>query len=219
MHNIHTFIQDYGIWAVLVGAMLEGETVVIIAGFLAHQHVLHAPSVAVSAFVGSVLLDQLLFFVGRRYRDTRFVKRMRRAKVFERALEFLAKYPTSFILGFRFMYGFRTVGPVALGICRTPTSRYVVLNIVSAAVWAIAFTAIGYVFGQAIESGFGRLHGIKPKLIAALIVGVAFVIVHHIVGKRRHPDDKKPAENPALHDAMAIPDIGVNATKPDSRTP
>jgi membrane protein DedA with SNARE-associated domain len=214
MHNIHSFIEDYGIWAVLVGAMLEGETVIIIAGFLAHQHLLHAPSVALAAFAGSVALDQLLFFVGHRYHDARFVKRMRRNKVFERALEFLAKYPTGFILGFRFMYGFRTVGPVALGICRTPTLRYVVLNIVSAAIWAITFTAIGYVFGQAIETGFGRLHGIRPKLIAALIVGVAFLIIYHFVGKRRHPDDKKPAQNPAMQEAIVNSDVTGGRTKP-----
>jgi membrane protein DedA with SNARE-associated domain len=214
MHNIHSFIQDYGIWAVLVGAMLEGETVIIIAGFLAHQHILHAPSVALAAFAGSVALDQLLFFVGRRYRDAPFVKRMRRNKVFERALEFLAKYPTGFILGFRFMYGFRTVGPVALGICRTPTLRYMMLNVISAAIWAITFTAIGYVFGQAIESGFGRLHGIRPKLIAALIVGVVFLIVHHFVGKRRHPDDKKPVQNPALQEALVDDVIPRVRSKP-----
>jgi membrane protein DedA with SNARE-associated domain len=192
MHSIHTYIENYGIWAVLLGAVIEGEAVVLIAGFLAHQHVLHAPSVALAAFCGSVVLDQLLFFVGRRYRDSKLVLRVCRTRVFARALEILSNYPTSFILGFRFMYGFRTVGPIALGISRTPTLRYVILNIVAAAIWAVAFTAIGYVFGQAIETAYGRLHGLKPKLIAAVVIGVVFVLIYHLVGKRRHPDYKKP---------------------------
>lgn len=196
MHSIQSYIADYGIWAVLIGTVIEGEAVVLIAGFLAHQHLLHAPSVALCAFAGSVTLDQLLFMLGRRYRDAKLIKRMRATKVFGRALEILDRHPTSFILGFRFLYGFRTVGPVALGMSNTPAMRYVILNIIAAAIWAVSFTAIGYVFGEAIETALGRLHGVKPKLIAALIIGVSFGLIYHFVGRKRHPDYKEPVPVP-----------------------
>ena len=182
---LHQFIVDYGLWAVLGGTFLEGESVVVFAGFLAHQHLLRLPEVMLCAFAGSFAADQLLFFLGRRYRDHRLVRRIREKLAFERALALVDRYPHGFILSLRFLYGLRTVGPVALGMSRVPALRFLVLNAIAAAIWAAGFSLLGYVFGQTIESLLGRLHGVETKLAVAAVIGVAIWLAYHLAARRR----------------------------------
>ena len=77
---LHEFIANYGLWAVLGGTLLEGESVVVFAGFLAHQHPLRLPGVMLCAFAGSLIADQALFYLGRRWRDHRLVLRLRASR-------------------------------------------------------------------------------------------------------------------------------------------
>ena len=182
---LHQFIVDYGLWAVLGGTFLEGESVVVFAGFLAHQHLLRLPEVMLCAFAGSFAADQLLFFLGRRYRDHRLVRRIREKPAFERALALVDRYPHGFILSLRFLYGLRTVGPVALGMSRVPALRFLVLNAIAAAIWAAGFSLLGYVFGQTIESLLGRLHGVETKLAVAAVIGVTIWLAYHLAARRR----------------------------------
>lgn len=183
--ELHQFIVDYGLWAVFGGTFLEGESVVVFAGFLAHQRLLHLPFVMLCAFAGSFLADQLLFFLGRRYREHRYVRRIREKPAFEKALSAIDRYPHGFILALRFLYGLRTVGPVALGVSRVSPLRFLVLNAIAAAIWAVCFSLLGYAFGQTIESLLGRLHGVETKLAVAAAIGVIIWLAYYLYARHR----------------------------------
>ena len=66
-----------------------------------------------------------------------------------------------FVIGVRFMYGFRIIGPVLIGASRLPPSRFVPLNILGAILWATIFVMLGY-FGGAIESFFTGFNKNSP---------------------------------------------------------
>ena len=66
----------------------------------------------------------------------------------------LERHQSWLILGFRFLYGLRNITPFAIGMSRVPTRRFVVLNIVGAAIWAVTFACGGYLFGVAMEAFF-----------------------------------------------------------------
>lgn len=177
-HSLHEFIANYGLWAVLVGTFLEGESVVVLAGFLSHQRVMHLHYVMLVAFAGSFLADQLLFLLGRRYRNTKLVQRAIAQPAFARAMQAVEKYPHGFILSLRFLYGLRTVGPIALGVSSVPPMRYFILNGIAAVIWAVCFSWLGYAFGQTIESLLGRIHGIESKLAIGLGAAAVIFILH-----------------------------------------
>lgn len=182
---LHQFIADYGLWAVLGGTFLEGESVVVFAGFLAHQGLFHLPYVMLCAFTGSFMADQLLFLLGRRYRDHRYVQRIRAKPAFDKALAAIDRYPNGFILALRFLYGLRTVGPVALGVSKVSALRYLVLNAIAAVIWAVCFSLLGFVFGRTIEALLGRLHGIETKLAVAAALGVLVWLAYQVYARRR----------------------------------
>jgi membrane protein DedA with SNARE-associated domain len=59
--NFETIIAQYGYFAIIIGTFLEGETILVIGGFLAHIGLLSLPLVILSAFIGSFSGDQLYF--------------------------------------------------------------------------------------------------------------------------------------------------------------
>ena len=173
MSVVESVIAHYGAAVVLIGSALEGETVVVTAGLLAHQGLIDVRLVALAAFAGSFLGDEAWFWAGRRFADSPFVARQRQRTAFARALAEVEKHPVAFILAFRFLYGLRTVSPLAIGVSRVPTRTFMALNAVAAAVWAVAITAVGWFFGQTAEAMLGRMDRAEHKLLVGFIAGLA----------------------------------------------
>ena len=77
------------------------------------------------------------------------------------------------------------MGPVALGVSRVSPLRFLVLNAIAAAIWAVCFSLVGYVFGETIESMLGRLHGVETKLAVAAAIGIAVWLAYRLYARRR----------------------------------
>ena len=67
--NLAGLLATYGYLAVAVGTFLEGETILLMAGFAAHCGYLDLSKVILVAFVAGFLGDQFYFFLGQRYGD------------------------------------------------------------------------------------------------------------------------------------------------------
>jgi membrane protein DedA with SNARE-associated domain len=186
MATLDGFIATYGVLVVFIGAALEGETMVVLAGLLAHHGVLDIRAVALAAFAGSFLGDEAWFWAGRRFADRPFIERQRTRPVFAASLARVEAHPVAFILAFRFIYGFRTIAPLAVGVSRVPVRLFMALNAISALVWAILIAAIGWTFGQAAERTLGRMDAIEHKLLIGLGAGIVVsAVVYLIVRQRR----------------------------------
>jgi len=185
--SIETLIAQYGLAAIFLGAGLEGETAVVTGGVLAHQHLLPLWGSAAAAVAGSFAADQLFFLAGRRYRDTARVRKIAAKPAFAKALDTLERHPTVFILGFRFLYGLRTISPIAIGTSHVPARTFMMLNAISAAVWGVMFTGIGYLFGDTL---LDAVHSIMPKhklagvAILAVVVAVVMTAIRYWRGRR-----------------------------------
>ena len=183
--SIAVLVAKFGLLAVGIGAAIEGETVVMTGGLLAHQGLLPIRGVMAAAAIGSFVADQAFFFLGRHFRSHRRIVALTSKPGFARALTLLERYPNGFILAFRFFYGFRTISPIAIGASEISARRFVLLNGLAAAGWGVLIAGIGYTFGQAVQLAFGRLHHFThiAMAVAALAVAAFAVImgVRHFV--------------------------------------
>ena len=85
------------------------------------------------------------------------------------------------MLGFRFVYGIRTITPFAIGTMKVPARIFTPLNALGALVWAPLFTWLGYVFSQVASLVLTRAHKYEHFVMAAIaIVGAAIAIAHAI---------------------------------------
>lgn len=171
-------IARYGLIALAAGAGIEGETVVIAGGLLAHQRYFPLAGAMAAAAAGSFVADQIFFMLGRNFRNRAWVRRVRKRPLFDRALGMLERHPIGFIFAFRFMYGFRTISPIAIGTTGISARLFVIVNLVSAIVWGIAFTTIGYLFGHGLEALIGRLLPDRHVILilAAIVIAIAALV-------------------------------------------
>jgi membrane protein DedA with SNARE-associated domain len=146
---LESMVREWGYLAILVGTFLEGETILVLGGIAARQGHLDLKTVMLCAFAGSLISDQLAFLIGRRWGSRWLMRKPGRAERFERARALIDRHQTLITLIFRFLYGLRNVIPFALGMSRMKASRYVVLNIIGAAVWAVTLAALGWGLAEA----------------------------------------------------------------------
>ncbi len=179
--TIEAIILRYGVAAIFVGAAVEGETVVVLGGLLAHRGLIDPIAAAAAAVAGSFLADQTLFLAGRRFRGTKRMQRIIARPAFARAMARLERHPVIFILSFRFLYGLRTVSPVAVGVSKVPASRFLLLNGIAACIWGPLFTGLGYAFGDGVEAVFGRIRSMGHLLLAGLAAAAVIYLVILIV--------------------------------------
>lgn len=179
MSDLHQHLAAFGPLAIAIGAAVEGQTSVIAGGVMARERILSPAVVVLAAALGSGIIDYLLFVLGRSFRHTRWVKKTAARPAFEKALVLIERYPAGFILSFRFIYGLRAAGPVAVGVSSVSTRKFAVLNAVAAGIWAGAFVALGYAFGPAVMSllqGLGA-HAAPVAVgagVLALVAGFGF---------------------------------------------
>jgi membrane protein DedA with SNARE-associated domain len=185
--NIEYVVVHFGYPAVLVGTFFEGEIILILGGFAAHRGYLSLPLVITAAFAGSLLGDQFYFFMGRRRGRSFLAKHPNWDEKIDRFRGLMERFGTPFILLFRFLYGLRTVAPFAIGLSDVSTVKFVILNAVSAAIWAVALGVLGYFFGHAMEI---VLKDVKKYELAVMAGLVAVAVVIFLV--RRFIMRKKP---------------------------
>jgi membrane protein DedA with SNARE-associated domain len=166
--SLAEFLDSYGYAALVAGTFLEGEAILVLAGFAAHRGYLSLPLVMLAAFAGTFLGDQLYFHLGRRKGEAFLRRRLTWAARVERVQGLIERHHIPFILGFRFLYGLRTISPFAIGTSDVPTRRYLALNLIGAAVWSAAVAYLGYSLGGVAEALLGQIHRYELGIFAAI---------------------------------------------------
>jgi membrane protein DedA with SNARE-associated domain len=177
-------LSQYGYLALFAGCLLEGETLLLLAGLAAHGGYLSFPIVVLVAFAGGTLGDQICFFIGRRYGDSilgRWTSLEARAARVRRLID---RHSASLIVGVRFLYGLRLIGPVVIGMSDVPAWRFVVFNMIGAAIWALGVSGAGYLFGHAIEWLLVDLELLeKVALVGALAIVALLLLLRWFRGR------------------------------------
>ena len=167
---LQQFLQDFGYFALFLGTFFEGETILVLAGFLAFRGYMDINMVVAVAFLGSYAGDQLWYFLGRKHGRKLLARKPRWQLLGDKALEQIRKHPDIWVLSFRFVYGLRTVMPVAIGLSGYPPLRYLLLNGIGAAVWAAALAAAAYHFGAVLEGMLGSIKKYELWVLGALLL-------------------------------------------------
>ena|SRR3990170_9152786 len=187
-HLLPLLIVQYGYAALFFGTLLEGETVVALAGFAAYQGYLKLEYIIPVAIAGAMIGDQAFFYFGR-YKGKRFLeKRPNLKKRVDYVHQLSERYHGWIIFGSRFMYGFRAIIPVAFGTSSTSPTRFFLLNLLGAIVWAPIFALGGYAFGNAIQHFLGNVKKFEIEIMVGIAVIVALVqgILYFIRKRREH---------------------------------
>jgi len=174
---IHQFVESYGLFAVFLGCLAEGESAAVLAGFFAHQNIFVPWQAFAVTFFGAFLGDALFFLVGRAFADHRVVANIKARPGFDRAFQLVQKHPAKYVILNRYIYGFRLVGGIAAGLSNIQVPKFLVLNTVASLVWAAIFLTIGYVFGLGAEQMIGDALHNHHRIVIGLVIGLAVALM------------------------------------------
>ncbi|MBP7735562.1 MAG: DedA family protein [Spirochaetes bacterium] len=181
--NLEWAIMNFGYPAIVAGTFFEGEVILVLAGFAAHRGYLNLPLVIVCAFAGTLLGDQLYFYLGRNRGKAMLARHPGWEERISRFSRLMDRYHTLIILGFRFLYGLRTVAPFAIGMSEIPAWKFAVLNTVSAAVWAATVGVLGYLFGHTMEILLDEIKRYEMAVMAGLL---ALAVIIYAIKRYRN---------------------------------
>jgi len=175
--DINNLIEQYGYVALVIGSVAEGETITLLGGVAAHQGLLRFPLVVAAVALGGMIGDQLLYLLGLRFGPALLKRFNKHQKKINRAQRLIQRHPYLFVIGTRFMYGFRIIGPLLIGASRLPPKIFLPLNIIGAIVWALIFTSLGYVGGEVIGPWLHDLDQHLKHWIWVIVIAVAVIAV------------------------------------------
>ncbi|MDD5284393.1 MAG: DedA family protein [Desulfuromonadaceae bacterium] len=201
------YLELHGYWVLFIGTFLEGEAILLMAGFLAFQGYLDIAGVILTSWAGSFLGDQFYFYLGR-FKGRALLKRFHTiARKFREALKLIEKYGNFVAFISRFTYGFRIVLPIILGITSIPPRTFLWINLVSAFSWALAFSMGGFLFGKSASLLLKDVGKYEHYIVLALLgfIIAAWCIHMYHAWKLKKPALDRLARMRTLHAAQRTP--------------
>ena len=186
--DLPALLHQYGYLMIFLGTLAEGESLLVLGSYFAHRGYLELGGVMLTAFVGAVCGDQLFFHLGRRHAKgllERFPKLRDKVNV---ALRRVEDHQVKVVLSMRFLWGLRIALPVALGLTNMSARRYLLVNLVSAAIWSTVFSLAGYGVSRVLSQVIGNLHHYEWWIAGGLLLIAVIAAAWHF-GRPRRPDD------------------------------
>jgi membrane protein DedA with SNARE-associated domain len=168
-------IAKYGYAATFVGTLLEGETFLVLSGLAANRGYLGMPQLIAVGAAGAILTDNLFFAIGRALGPALLKRFPRLAPSAARAHALVERLPNTAVIGVRFLYGMRSVGPAVIGSGTMKWSRFVLLDTLAASLWSACWVGAGYVLGEAVEQLLREFTSVGAWLVAGAAAASALV--------------------------------------------
>ncbi|MFN8434981.1 MAG: DedA family protein [Anaerolineales bacterium] len=185
--SLETLISQYGYPALVLGLFLEGETVLVLAAFMAHRGYFNLPLVILIGFLVAFSSDQFFFWIGRTQGQQFLEKRPAWQPHVEKAKSLLGRNINFLFLSIRFMYGLRTVLPFVIGTSKFDPKKFALFDFVSSLIWALTFGLAGHFIGHLTTLIFEDVKEHELTItIVILIVGLGIWFF------RRYSDKKRP---------------------------
>ena len=156
--------------AVFSGCFLEGETSLVTSSFAAHRGYLEIFPVMIIAFVATQSWDWIWFLAGRKRGKAFIAKKPKLAKKAVKIDALLMKHQTLVLLGYRFLYGFRTAVPLTIGLSSIPIRKFFIFSFINTIVWDVIFSSLGYYFGAFMKAHWKGIEHDEFEIMGVILV-------------------------------------------------
>ena len=184
---VSSLLLAHGYVVIFIGAALDnfglpasGDVVLFAGGWFSNRGHAALPLVMLSGFAGALASDNAVYWIGRiggrplitRVLKMRFLHFLINEGTLEKVERYFEAHGGKMVFVGRFGPGLRSMTPLFAGVSRMKYYKFFPYNLSAAAVWAVAYTLVGYVFGAywsellAVAQSFG--YGIVALVVLAL---------------------------------------------------
>jgi membrane protein DedA with SNARE-associated domain len=168
-------LSHLGYGGVFLGTLIEGETFILLGGFLSHRGYLHFVPVIVLATLGAFSGDLFYFLMGRHYGRAMLEKSARARELLPWLERMMQRYQLLWIFGMRYLYGIRWLAAGLAGSAGVGWLRFSLVSLPACLLWALVVGLLGYAAGEVVEKLLGDMRHYEMYVLGVLaVVGLLY---------------------------------------------
>jgi membrane protein DedA with SNARE-associated domain len=200
---ISGLLVTHGYVVIFIGAALDnfglpasGDVVLFAGGWFSNLGRAALPLVMLAGFGGALVSDNAVYWIGRiggrplinRVLKMRFLHFLINEGTLEKVERYFEAHGGKMVFVGRFGPGLRSMTPLFAGVSRMKYYKFFPYNLSAAAVWAVAYTLVGYTFG----AYWGELLAVAKSFgytvvgLVALVLGA--YLLRLLLRKRREKE-------------------------------
>ena len=210
---VTSLLLAYGYLVVFTGAALDnfglpasGDIVLFAGGFFANSGQAVLPLVMLSGFLGALVSDNAVYWIGRyggrplitRILQVRLLSFLLDTKSLGKVERYFEEHGGKTVVVGRFGPGLRSMTPLFAGVSRMKYTQFLPYNLAAVTLWSVAYTMVGYVFGEYWNDLLAVAQNIGYGLVALVVLTVLFYFLRRRrkkLKKERPPEETTTAED------------------------
>jgi membrane-associated protein len=190
----------HGYVVIFIGAALDnfglpasGDVVLFAGGWFSNRGHAALPLVMLSGFAGALASDNAVYWIGRiggrplitRVLKMRFLHFLINEGTLEKVERYFEAHGGKMVFVGRFGPGLRSMTPLFAGVSRMKYYKFFPYNLSAAAVWAVAYTLVGYVFGAYWSELLAVAQSFGYGIVALVALALSALLMRRLLRRRR----------------------------------
>lgn len=186
MEDMLSNLATYGYIVLFLYSLGGGFVALMAAGVLSYAGKMDLTTTIAIAFVANFIGDTLLFYMGRHHKSDvmGYMHKHRRKLALSHLM--MKRYGSWIIIMQKYVYGVKTLIPLAIGLTKYDFGRFSLLNIIAAAIWAVSIGYGSYLAGDALTQAYNAVAQrpyIAPVILFSL-VGLLWLYMSMVTKKK-----------------------------------
>lgn len=168
-------IRDWGYIILFLYSFGGGFIALVVAGILSYSGELNIIISIVVAASSNFLGDQFLFTLARKnkHQAKQMMQKHRRKIALSHLL--MRKYGTWVIFIQKYIYGIKTIIPLAMGLTKYDYKKFLFFNVLATILWSCIVGMSAYMLGELVYKYIDELKSFAPILIGVIIITIIYL--------------------------------------------
>jgi len=168
-------IRDWGYIILFLYSFGGGFLALVVAGILAFSGELNIFLVIIVAGAANFVGDQFLFTIARKNKTQAKQMMQKHRRKIAMAHLMMRKYGSWVIFLQKYIYGIKTLIPLAMGLTKYDYKKFILFNIFATALWAIFIGMASYMMGDLVYTYIEEFKTYGLVFVALILVTVFFL--------------------------------------------
>lgn len=175
MEEMLTNLETYGYIVLFLYSLGGGFVALMGAGVLSYTGHMDLSSSILIAFVANFIGDVMLFYMGR-YNKKDVMAYLHKHKRKLALSHILMKKHGSWVIFLqKYVYGIKTLIPLAVGLTKYDLKKFIILNFFASAIWAVVIGVASYMAGEVIKSAY-EVIAERPYIAPLILLSIVGII-------------------------------------------
>jgi len=186
LQDILTSLSTYGYIALFIYSLGGGFFGIVAATTLSYLGKMDLTISMIVAFFSNYIGDMALFYMARFNKEMIKPYMINHRRKFALSNLLVKKYGDFVVFLQKFIYGVKTLVPVAMGFSKYSFVKFGVLNIFASALFVVAFTALSYAFSEPIirVATYVKSHPWIYPIVIVTIGGAIYIYFEKVTKKK-----------------------------------